>query len=239
MNRRTLLATSLSAAAGGIVAIATRAPALAGQAVTRGAAAPLPLPKSGPIRVCFVVSDMANVIDLAGAWETFQDVSLPDGSSPFDLSVVAQTQAPVAMTGGLKVMPDATFASLPAQPNVIVVGAQTGNTPAFYDFLRAQHGKADVIMSVCTGAFRLGHAGLLDGKSATTHHEFYDQFAKQFPKVTLVRGVRFVDNGDIITAGGLTSGIEAALHVVDRYYGATTSTQVADYLEFVPTARPS
>jgi transcriptional regulator GlxA family with amidase domain len=94
-------------------------------------------------------------------------------------------------------------------------------------------------MSVCTGAFKLAKSGILDGKSATTHHEYYDQFAKQFPKVTLIRGPRFVDNGSIITAGGLTSGISAALHVVSRYYDAPTAAKTAAYMEFVPTTRPA
>jgi len=234
MNRRTLLTATLGAAVTGATVPALAAPGIAAQAVT-----PIRVPENGRVTVAFLVSKNHNVIDLAGPWETFQDVTLADDSSPFDLSVVAETADPVEMTGGLIIVPTHSFASLQFQPNVIVLGAQSGNTPAFYDFLRSQHGKADVIMSVCTGAFRLGHAGLLDGKSATTHHEYYDAFAKQYPNVTLVRGVRFVDDGDIITAGGLTSGIEAAMHVVERYYGAGVSAQVARYMEFVPTARPS
>jgi transcriptional regulator GlxA family with amidase domain len=87
-------------------------------------------------------------------------------------------------------------------------------------------------MSVCTGAFILASTGLLDGLSATTHHFFFDQFAQKFPNVTLVRGRRFVDNGKLITAGGLTSGVDAALHVVQRYYGPAVTQRVADYMEY-------
>lgn len=97
--------------------------------------------------------------------------------------------------------------------------------------------KIDLTMSVCTGAFKLAKSGILDGKSATTHHEFYDAFAKQFPNVHLVRGERFVDNGSIVTAGGLTSGISAALHVISRYYDAQTAAKTAAYMEFTPTKR--
>jgi transcriptional regulator GlxA family with amidase domain len=87
-------------------------------------------------------------------------------------------------------------------------------------------------MSVCTGAFQLGKAGLLEGLKATTHHEFWDDFAKQYPKVNLERGVRFVDNGHIATAGGLTSGIDLALHVVARYYGEEVAAATAKYMEY-------
>jgi transcriptional regulator GlxA family with amidase domain len=85
---------------------------------------------------------------------------------------------------------------------------------------------------VCTGAFVLAATGLLDGRKATTHHEFLDSFAEKFPNVQLERGRRFVDNGKFITAGGLTSGIDAALHVVTRYYGSEFATQVAEYMEY-------
>ena len=87
-------------------------------------------------------------------------------------------------------------------------------------------------MSVCTGAFKLGRAGLLDGHAATTHHDFFDQFAQQFPKVRLERGVRWVAATDrIYTAGGLTSGIDLALHIVALYYGDAVAQHTAYYME--------
>lgn len=87
-------------------------------------------------------------------------------------------------------------------------------------------------MSVCTGAFQLGRAGLLDGLEATTHHEFWDAFEKQFPKVKLQRGPRFVEHPHVATAGGLTSGIDLALRVVARYFGDPVAQATADYMEY-------
>ena len=87
-------------------------------------------------------------------------------------------------------------------------------------------------MSVCTGAFQLGKAGLLSGKSATTHHDFLDQFAKAFPDVTVKRGVRFVEGEKVSTAGGLSSGIDLALRVVDRYFGREVARATATYMEY-------
>jgi transcriptional regulator GlxA family with amidase domain len=164
---------------------------------------------------------------------------LPGGEMPFELSTVAETTQIVETTGGLRIEPTHSFDTIPAMPNVVVVGAQSNHSEAFMELLRFVQGKVDVTMSVCTGAFKLAKSGILDGKQATTHHEFYDSFAKQFPKVTLVRGERFVDNGTIVTAGGLTSGISAALHVVARYYGVPHADRTAAYMEFVPTARPA
>ncbi len=234
MNRRQALGATLI---GGLtIGAAAKA---AGQTSSQSLAAPLPIPRSSRIRVAFVVSKNANLIDLGGPWETFQDVMLPNGDMPFELATVAETRDVVETTGGLRIEPAYTFDTLPAWPNVIVVGAQSNRSKAFMEFLRNAQGRVDVTLSVCTGAFKLAESGILDGSSATTHHDYYDQFAKQFPKVRLVRGQRFVDNGSIVTAGGLTSGISAALHIVSRYYGTSSADRTAFYMEFVPTSRPA
>ncbi len=234
MTRKSLLTAS---AAAGVVAAVPQALHAADLSATY---AQLKVPANGQINVAFMISSQGNVIDLAGAWETFQDVMLPNGSMPFHLYTVSETTNIVEMTGGLRIEPTYSFnaGDIP-DPHIIVVGAQSDGSEAFMKMLRDAQGKVDLTMSVCTGAFKLAKSGILDGKSATTHHEYYDAFAKQFPKVTLVRGPRFVDNGSIVTAGGLTSGISAALHVISRYYDAQTASKTAAYLEFVPTQRPA
>jgi len=228
MTRREILTRSLATGVGLALPVTAAASPAAG--------APIARPKSGKIRIAFAVSPMANVIDMAGPWETFQDVALPNGDMAFELYTFAETPDIVEMTGGMRVQPMHTFDNMP-QPHVIVVGANSNHSPRFMELLRDAQGKVDVTMSVCTGAFKLAASGILDGKSATTHHDFYDQFAKQFPNVHLVRGERFVDNGTIVTAGGLTSGISAALHVISRYFDAQTATRTAAYMEFTPTKR--
>jgi transcriptional regulator GlxA family with amidase domain len=114
---------------------------------------------------------------------------------------------------------------------LIVVPAQSSPTGATKAWLRRASRRTDITMSVCTGAFVLAKAGLLAGKIATTHHDFYDEFATAFPDVTLRRGVRFVDDGNISTAGGLTTGIDLALHVVERYFGRSVAQQAASLME--------
>jgi len=90
-----------------------------------------------------------------------------------------------------------------------------------------------VLMSVCTGAFKLAEAGLLDGRHATTHHDFFDAFTKRFPNVVLERGPRFVQSAPhIFTSGGLTSGIDLALHIVALYLGDDAARATARYMEY-------
>jgi transcriptional regulator GlxA family with amidase domain len=146
------------------------------------------------------------------------------------LYTVSERTDDITGSGGLKLVPDYTFDTAP-QPKVIVVPAQRGSR-ALHAWLRKVSPATDVTMSVCTGAFQLGKAGLLSGKSATTHHDFFNQFEKAFPDVGLKRGLRFVENEKISTAGGLTSGIDLALRVVDRYFGRDVAQATATYMEY-------
>ena len=143
---------------------------------------------------------------------------------------MAPEEGPIEMTGGLRVLPKYTIKNAP-QPNVIVVPAHK-STGESREWLVQASGGTDVTMSVCTGAFQLARAGLLKGIPATTHHEFFDSFAKEFPDIELRRGLRFVDSGRIATAGGLTSGIDLALHIVARYHGVEAAAATAAYMEY-------
>src|SRR5262245_25212579 len=191
-------------------------------------------PADGPISVAFAISRGATMIDFAGPWEVFQDVMLKvSGGSHrmgFKLYTVSEKTEPIEASGGMKIVPDYTFETVPS-PKVVVIPAQAGS-PALHAWLRKIVDSTDITMSVCTGAFQLGRAGLLSGKEATTHHDFFEQFAKAFPDVKLKRGLRFVEGSKISTAGGLTSGIDLALRVVERYFGRQTAEQTAFYMEY-------
>jgi len=186
-------------------------------------------PAEGSIPVAFAISRGATMIDFAGPWEVFQDVVVK-GSDAFKLYTVSEKTEPIVASSGMKIIPDYTFDSAPA-PKVVVIPAQAGSQ-ALHAWLRKIVDSTDVTMSVCTGAFQLGRAGLLSGKEATTHHDFFEQFAKAFPDVKLKRGLRFVEGPKISTAGGLTSGIDLALRVVERYFGRATAEQTAFYMEY-------
>ncbi len=232
MNRRDVLGAALVAAAGAATASARPAFAASGDAsVPRLSAV-----KDRPIVVAFVIGEGANVLDAAGSWEVFQDAMAQGWNAmPFALYTIADSRAPLKATGGLQILPTYAFsdANVP-QPNVVVMGAQGQHTSQKIAWIRDTAPNADVVMSVCTGAFLLAKTGLLDGRMATTHHDYYDSFAKKFPDVTLVRDVRYVENpgGKLCSAGGISSGIELALRVVERYFGGACTSQTAYYMEY-------
>lgn len=226
MNRRELIVSA--AAAGGTALMAQPAAAAAG-------AADLTAPQSGQLLVAFVIGKFANVMDIAGPWEGLQDVGFENRTPPFpfNLVTVSDSKEPVGIGGsaGMAVIPNYTYDDIP-QPNVIIMGAQQEHTDRKIAWIREAAPKADIVLSVCTGAFLLAKTGLLDGLRATTHHEFYDKFEHQFPRVQLVRGPRYVENGKFMTAGGLTSGIEIGLRVAERYFGSDAAKKSALYMEY-------
>jgi transcriptional regulator GlxA family with amidase domain/YHS domain-containing protein len=227
MNRRDLF--RLSAAVGLTATLSD--PACADAAPPAGST--LHPPAAGPIPVAFLMADGAVMIDFAGPWEVFSNVMLPgrDAQPVFALYTVAASKAPVKASGGMTIVPDHTPATAPA-PKVIVIPALGDPDPALLDWVRNASAGADLTMSVCTGAFVLAKTGLLDGKAATTHHGAYTEFAMAFPNVALQRGARYVEAGKFASAGGLSSGIDLALRVVERYFGRAVARTTATTLEY-------
>lgn len=203
------------------------------------AATKTPGPSNGMIKVAVVLSNGATVIDFAGPWEVFQDAMLKGSHGemimPFKLYTVAASKSPIHTEGsggpGLMITPEYAFADAPT-PDIVVVGAQSGNAE-LGTWLRKIHGQHRTIMSVCTGAFLLARTGLLDGKPATTHHWFFGQFSRAFPKVQLEKGVRYVQSSPtLLTAGGESSGIDLALHLVAERFGQKIAQSTADFMEY-------
>jgi putative intracellular protease/amidase/YHS domain-containing protein len=193
---------------------------------------PLKAPAEGSIPVAFVISDGAQVIDFTGPWEVFQDVMIPGRrDQPFRLYTVSESTSPIRTSGGMKILPEYTFENAPA-PKVIVIPAQSKPSRATLDWIRTSTKTTDVTMSVCTGAFVLAKTGLLSGKAATTYHGAFAAFANEFPDIHLKRGARFVEDGNLATAGGLSSGIDLALRVVERYFGRQVAQRTAYDLEY-------
>jgi putative intracellular protease/amidase/YHS domain-containing protein len=193
---------------------------------------PLKPPAQGSIPVAFLISDGAVIIDFCGPWEVFRDVHVAGHhDQPFRLYTVAETTRPIRASGGMQIVPDYTLANAPA-PKVIVIPAQSQPSAVVLEWIRKCSKNTDVTMSVCTGAFVLAKTGLLSGKSATTFHAAFQSFASEFPDIHLKRGARFVEDGNLATAGGLSSGIDLALRVVERYYGRDTAQKTAYVMEY-------
>ena len=237
MNRRRFLTTGATA----LAALSTRSLAAANESTSTEAkglvtqTSKLTPPKSGSIPVAILISEGVNVIDFSGPWGVFSSVMLGSGTDhamhtmPFDLFSVSETTE-IVTSGGLKLVPNYAFANVP-EAKVVVIPAQKGSE-AMIEWLRKIAATADVTMSVCTGAFKLAKAGLLAGKAATTHHEFLDKLQSEYPDVQVKRGVRFVEGEKISTAGGLTSGTDLALRVVERYFGREVAQSAATYMEY-------
>ena len=128
--------------------------------------------------------------------------------------------------------PDYTFENAP-DPDIVVVGAQTGDDSAVVSYLQRMGARGALLLSVCTGASKLAQAGLLDGKDATTHHDYIDSFQKRYPKVTFLRDRAYVHSAPMVyTAGGETSGIELALHILELYFDHDVAVKTARYMEY-------
>jgi transcriptional regulator GlxA family with amidase domain len=193
---------------------------------------PLIPPADGRIPVAVLLSEDAVVIDFAGPWEVFRQVQVKGShSSPFELYTVAETTAPLHVGGALNIVPNYAIDTAPA-PKVLVIPAQSEPSAAVVEWIRKVTRSTDVTMSVCTGAFVLAKTGLLSGKPATTWHGAYAELAMAFPDIAVKRGVRFVETSNLATAGGLSSGIDLALRVVERYFGRDIARSTAYQLEY-------
>lgn len=183
------------------------------------ASAPRPARK----KVGILVFTGVEIIDFSGPYEVF-------GAAGFDVYTVGETKDPVTSAMGLTVVPKYSFADFP-QPDVLVVpggGIQAARkSEATLKWIRDVTARAEQTMSVCNGAFLLASAGLLDGLKATTTARRIDQLSKEYPKTQVVNDRRYVDNGKIITTGGLSSGIDGALHVIAKMKGNGTAQQAA------------
>lgn len=193
---------------------------------------PLHPPVDGHIPVAFLLSNDAVVIDFAGPWEVFENVHLNSPiAHPFQLYTVAESTAPLHVSGGMTIVPNYSLLSAPP-PKVIVIPAQSEPSDAVIAWIRSATKTTDLTMSVCTGAFVLAKTGLLSGKEVTTHHGAYAELAMAYPDIFVRRGARFVESGNLASSGGLSSGIDLALHVVERYFGRDVALRTADDLEY-------
>ena len=179
-------------------------------------------------KVAVLVFEGAEIIDFSGPWEVF-------GAAGFDVYTVAATKAPVTTSMGMQVIPSYTFADAPAPTVLLVPGGGIEGAKGSSDtllWIRQTSARAEQTLSVCNGAFLLAQAGLLDGLSATTTDHQIAKMAAAYPKTKVVSDRRFVDNGKIVTAAGLSSGIDGALHVLDKMLGRGPAEQVALGLEY-------
>lgn len=192
-------------------------------------------PKDGGGRkVAILIFPGVQIIDYTGPWEVLGHAYV-NGKPAFQMYTVSDSTDPITTSMGMSVNPTFRFGKEP-KPDVIVlpgghVDPQLEN-PAVIRWLQENAKGAELILSVCNGAFFLAKAGLLDGLEATTFAGLIDELKAAAPKTRVVSDKRFVDNGKIITAAGLSSGIDGALHVIERLCGKGTAQVAATSLEY-------
>lgn len=186
--------------------------------------------------VAILIFDDVEILDFAGPFEVFAVTNELNGFEIFHTFTVAETPGSIRARNGLKVIPDFTLETAPA-PHLLVVPGGAGTRPllrkpAVLEWIRQRARKAEVVASVCTGALVLAQAGLLHNLCATTHHENFAELAALAPNTDVIEGVRFTDNGRILTAAGISAGIDLSLHLVARLHGAETAQRTAAYMEY-------
>ena len=179
-------------------------------------------------KVAILVFDGVQIIDYTGPWEVF-------GQAGFDVYTVALKADPITTAMGMKVIPTYTVENNPKPDILVVPGGGVLNTqsdPKALKWVRETAEKSEIVLSVCNGAYILAKAGLLNGLTATTTAPLIDGLAAAAPNIKVVYDKRFVDNGKIITTGGLSSGIDGSLHVISRLLGRGRAQGIALGIEY-------
>lgn len=180
--------------------------------------------------------DRAEELDFAGPWEIFTASSMTrEGRDRAVL--ISATDAPVRCNKGMRVLPDCTFGDHPDLDVLLVPGGngrvEAGKDPAITGWLAATAPKVRWLTSVCTGSLLLHDAGLLNGRRAATHWAAEDEMEAR-EDVTLVRGERFVVDGDVVTSQGVSAGIDMALWLIGQLHGVDHARGVQKYVQYFP-----
>ncbi|MCM3904392.1 MAG: DJ-1/PfpI family protein [Pyrinomonadaceae bacterium] len=191
--------------------------------------------KQKPARnLAILIFDGVQIIDYTGPYETFGHAYSKDGPV-FNIYTVSEKATSITTAMGMTVTPKYSFENAPPPSVLVVPGGGVEKHVANANVIKWIQEKArdaEVVMSVCNGAFFLAKAGLLDGLEATTTAGLIPRLREAAPKTKVVEDRRFVDNGKIITTAGLSSGIDGSLHVIERFLGRGTAQIAALGMEY-------
>ena len=176
------------------------------------------------------------VLDFCGPFEVFSVASRFTDPPAFHVFTVAEKPGPVLTRGGLSVNPHHRLADCPRPDLLLVPGGQGTrremHNAVLIEWIRQASEKAELVLSVCTGALLLARAGLLDGLEATTHHGATDLLRQVAPKTTVHADRRFVDNGRVVCSAGIAAGIDMSLYVLARLLGREVADKTAHQMEY-------
>jgi transcriptional regulator GlxA family with amidase domain len=192
------------------------------------------------LQVALLIFDEVEALDLGGPYEVFTTASRmhqrlhPGAPAPFAVQCVARSLAPVRARAGLRVLPDADFASAAAADLLIVPGGvvdAAAACPLTRAYVARAAQDAQITASVCTGAFILAAAGVLTRGPATTHWEDLADLRQQYPQLDVQAHCRWVDQGRLLTSAGISAGIDMGLHLVARVLGPALAQRTARQMD--------
>jgi transcriptional regulator GlxA family with amidase domain len=178
--------------------------------------------------IAFYLQDGVEILDFAGPMEVFSYAG-------FNVFTVSKSKEAIVSQGILKIIPDFSITDAPPADIVAFFGGNAGlasNDAAVINWIRENQQSTAYYFSVCTGAFVLAKAGLLDGLSVTTFHLSIEDLKNSYPKINVLSDVRYVDNGKVITTAGISAGIDGALHLVAKLKGYQAAKDVVEYMEY-------
>jgi transcriptional regulator GlxA family with amidase domain len=190
------------------------------------------------VRIAIVLFEGAEELDWAGPWEVLAAWAKQWPDDGVEVYTVADSVEPITCAKGLRVLADYTWEDAPA-PDVVVWPGGMGTRAQLGDErvrerVRALAATGALMTSVCTGSTVYADAGLLDGRPATTHWGSLERLATLGNDIRVDAESRFVDDGDVITAAGVSAGIDMALHLVSRLHSLERAREVRRYVQYDP-----
>ncbi len=190
------------------------------------------------MRIAIALFEEAEELDWAGPWEVLAAWARHWPGDGVEIVTVAETLDPVRCAKGLRVLADCTWEQLGALDVLVYPGGQGTRAQLgqerIRERLRSLHAGGTLMTSVCTGALVFADAGLLDGRPATTHWASLELLATLGDRIEVRPAARFVDDGEIITAAGVSAGIDVALHLVARLHSPERAAEVRREIQYYP-----
>ena len=182
------------------------------------------------------IYDQAEVLDFSGPYEVFATAArFCEDNEPINIFLIGETGETVIARAGYKVTPEYGFHDHPKIDVLIVVGGihnDEMNKSEVIDWIAQQAKESTIVASVCTGAFLLAQAKVLQSQRVTTHWEDIAELKSMFPMLEVIEGVRWVDEGNLLTSAGISAGIDMSLHLVTKLYGDALAEKTAKQMDF-------
>jgi transcriptional regulator GlxA family with amidase domain len=186
--------------------------------------------------ITIILYNDVELLDFAGPMEVFSTVNKLHHNLFLHIETVSETAEPVKTANGLVVQASNTFGTA-RKPDILIIPGGMGSRKEMHNtklqaWIEGRFDHLDRLMTVCTGALIPAQMGLLDGLKVTTHLASLDLLHKTAPEAKVVSGVRFTDNGKVLTSAGIAAGIDVSLHLVEVMYGKNVAKETAEYMEY-------